>query len=391
MWQLPVTGFAGKYRIVLHVSYTVGEIMKVIRTLAILVAAWFLFMQPSLGFSAGFPELKRLRTDYGQQLRQATSDIQRREIADIYLEELISLEYNLRSNRGSRQNVNAVRTEIRNVRENPFEFAAGEQKPQPEPTAAIGTIQPIPASQPTTVTEQTEPAPPGPVDEIQPVAAPDSMETAEIALPPAESVAEQSAATPARAVEAPAPVPMVIPSPVAPTPTPLAATAAIPAAVPVAEISTAPEPENPELREPVAEPVAATPGADDSSRSPVVHVSSVEGIAGNSSFSKNNIYSFNLEHVGSKSTLAYWATGRRTIDTAGAIWLTTPAGRRIKVGKWKRGSFEKPAQDITTYYKLRPMTEDISDLIVQPGEYKVEFEWTGGIDPLVIFRVEITS
>ena len=41
--------------------------------------------------------------------------------------------------------------------------------------------------------------------------------------------------------------------------------------------------------------------------------------------------------------------------------------------------------------KIRPITKDISELVTMPGVYKIEFNWTGGIDPLVIYRVEVTS
>ena len=126
-------------------------------------------------------------------------------------------------------------------------------------------------------------------------------------------------------------------------------------------------------------------------RDPKTHASKVEGLAGAASFSKNNVYTFHLADVGTVSTLKFWATGRRSIETTGNVWLVTADGRRKKITKWKDRYFDEPASEISSYKKIKPIVEDISDLVTRPGTYKVEFEWTGGIDPLVIYRVELTS
>ncbi len=142
--------------------------------------------------------------------------------------------------------------------------------------------------------------------------------------------------------------------------------------------------------EPAASPVPAQEQAA-KKRSPQTHVMTTRGLAGAPEFSKNNIYTFTLASVGPRSTLAYWATGRRSTDSFGEIWLTTPDRRRHRIAKWKRGYFRKPSTDISSYYQLKPITEDITKYVNSPGAYSVEFHWTDGIDPLVIFRVEITS
>lgn len=126
-------------------------------------------------------------------------------------------------------------------------------------------------------------------------------------------------------------------------------------------------------------------------RDPQIHISKVEGLAGAANFSKNNIYTFHLAETGTVSTLKFWATGRRSIESIGNVWLITPDGRREKITKWKERHFDAPATEISSYKKLKPFFENISKLVTKPGTYKVEFEWTGGIDPLVIFRVELTS
>ncbi len=126
-------------------------------------------------------------------------------------------------------------------------------------------------------------------------------------------------------------------------------------------------------------------------RKPKTHSSEVEGLAGAANFSKNNIYTFHLADTGNVSTLKFWATGRRSIDSTGNVWLITPSGQREKITKWKERHFEEPSTEISSYKKITPIVEDISQFITEPGTYKVEFEWTGGIDPLVIYRIELTS
>ena len=129
----------------------------------------------------------------------------------------------------------------------------------------------------------------------------------------------------------------------------------------------------------------------DINHTPTTYSSEVKGLAGAPSFTENNVYSFVLPQVGDSSILSYYATGRRSTESYGNVWLITPDGRREKISKWKSGQFDDPATEIKTYKKLAPLTEDISKYVREPGMYKVEFEWTDGIDPLVIFRVELTS
>jgi len=126
-------------------------------------------------------------------------------------------------------------------------------------------------------------------------------------------------------------------------------------------------------------------------RVPKTYVSSTRGLAGAASFSENNVYEFTLPEVGPVSTLTFYATGRRSLDSVGNVWLLTPTGEREKVLKWKENYFKDPSTEVESYKKLKPIREDISEYVKVPGTYRVEFEWTGGIDPLVVYRVEITS
>jgi hypothetical protein len=146
----------------------------------------------------------------------------------------------------------------------------------------------------------------------------------------------------------------------------------------------------PEPKPVAPKPVAAKPELK-KEHTPQTHVSSVQGLAGNAEVTKNNIYTFELSEIGASTTLAFWGTGQNSIDTYGKVWLLTPDGNRLIVGIWKESYFKKPATDVFSYYNLQPITENISKKVTGPGTYKIEFEWTNGKDPLVIYRVEITS
>ncbi|MBU0481603.1 MAG: hypothetical protein KKG47_10915 [Proteobacteria bacterium] len=152
---------------------------------------------------------------------------------------------------------------------------------------------------------------------------------------------------------------------------------------PVVNPAVAPEPEK--------TPAPVLTKTIEKAHQPTTHVNNTKGFAGAPKFSKNNIYSFNLPETGKQSNLTFYATGRRSVETEGLVWLIGPDGKKEKVTKWKAKDFKSSATEIKSYEKLDPITEDISDLVAEPGQYKVEFEWTGGIDPLVIFRVELTS
>jgi chemotaxis protein histidine kinase CheA len=166
----------------------------------------------------------------------------------------------------------------------------------------------------------------------------------------------------------------------APVPAPAVTSAPAPAPAP-APIATLP----PSVQAPAPQPL--TPIL----RGPQTQSSSVQGLAGSQDSSKNNVYVFNLSEVGPTTTLTYYATGRRSKDTSGNIWLVTPGGHREKVGAWKSGQFETSLAEASSYTSLKPGNVDISGLVKGPGDYKIEFEWIDGIAPLIIHRVEITS
>jgi len=150
-----------------------------------------------------------------------------------------------------------------------------------------------------------------------------------------------------------------------------------------------PEPK-PVIDKPAPKPVEAK-AEPKKEHVPETHVSSVPGLAGKDNENKHNIYTFELPGIGKTTTLAYWATGRNSTDTYGKVWMINPEGRRIILSIWKESYFQKPSTEVSSYYDLKPITERLTKKVSGPGTYKIEFEWTEGKEPLVIYRVEITS
>ncbi|MBU0481605.1 MAG: hypothetical protein KKG47_10925 [Proteobacteria bacterium] len=196
-------------------------------------------------------------------------------------------------------------------------------------------------------------------------------------------------------VAATRPITKPVPEPVtttAPTIVPITVETAKPGAVPVQAIAS----------KPVEKPVAALPVPSVSSAaaekpaaartSARTHVDETRGIAGPKSVRKNYAYAFNLDKLGKKTTLTFYAAGRHSNDTFGKIWLINQNDRPVKIGKWKSADFSKTADKVSSYRELEPVTIDISDSLTKPGSYKIEFEWDDfGKEPLEIFRVEIAS
>lgn len=145
---------------------------------------------------------------------------------------------------------------------------------------------------------------------------------------------------------------------------------------------------------PVATPSpAATPKpvASPKKPGPFLYKSETEGLAGAGSFSKNNVYEFNMTEVRGNTKLTIYASGRRTTDTYGNIFLTTPAGQKIRLHKWSPDNFKDSVKEVSSYKKLKPIVKMVSNNVSRPGTYQIAFEYKKGVDPLIIKYVELKT
>jgi len=133
-------------------------------------------------------------------------------------------------------------------------------------------------------------------------------------------------------------------------------------------------------------PVAATPRPG-----PFVYSSETEGRAGAPGFSLNNIYKLNVNEVRGNTKLTVYASGRGSKDSYGTISIITPAGQEIAIHKWEPDDFSDAANEVSSYKKLKPIEEMVSQFITRPGIYQIRFDYRKGIEPLIIKYVELKT
>jgi len=123
-----------------------------------------------------------------------------------------------------------------------------------------------------------------------------------------------------------------------------------------------------------------------------IHVNSVHGLAGAEGNISNNIYTFTLDRIGGQTKLVFYGYGSRSGNTYGRVYLLGPDGNRVEVAKWRPDLLKGPrASEFRSYTEVKAISADISSQVKQPGQYRVEFQYTDGDEALNIYRVEIQS
>ena len=122
------------------------------------------------------------------------------------------------------------------------------------------------------------------------------------------------------------------------------------------------------------------------------YVSSVRGLAGAEGNISNNIYTFTLARIGAQSKLIFHGYGNRSGNSYGRVYVIGPDGNRAEVARWRPDLIKGPrVSDFKSYTDVRPITADISSQVKQPGQYRVEFQYTDGDEAFNIYRVEIQT
>lgn len=142
---------------------------------------------------------------------------------------------------------------------------------------------------------------------------------------------------------------------------------------------------------PVVAGVVPNPVASGGKGNPI-HVNSVRGLAGAEGNNSNNIYAFTLDRIGGQTKLVFYGYGNRSGNTYGRVYLTGPDGNRVEVARWRPDLLKGPkASDFKVYTEVQAISADISGQVKQPGQYRVEFQYTDGDEAFNIYRVEIQS
>ena len=144
---------------------------------------------------------------------------------------------------------------------------------------------------------------------------------------------------------------------------------------------------------PVVAPAPSAPGPVSAiGKSSPGYVSSVRGLAGAEGNISNNIYTFTLARIGAQSKLIFHGYGNRSGNSYGRVYVIGPDGNRAEVARWRPDLIKGPrVSDFKSYTDVRPITADISNQVKQPGQYRVEFQYTDGDEAFNIYRVEIQT
>jgi hypothetical protein len=143
---------------------------------------------------------------------------------------------------------------------------------------------------------------------------------------------------------------------------------------------------------PVAATVPAPVVTGGKSKADQGYVSSVRGLAGSEGNIANNVYTFTLDRIGGQAKLIFYGYGNRSGNSYGRVYLVGPDGNRAEVARWRPDLLKGPkVSEFKTYTEVQPISADISSQVKQPGQYRVEFQYTDGDDPLNIYRVEIQT
>lgn len=131
------------------------------------------------------------------------------------------------------------------------------------------------------------------------------------------------------------------------------------------------------------------PGFQRSVFKPKTYVDEARGFAGNP-VESHNIYTFNIEQVGRRARLRFWAGGDMYPDTFGSVTLTPPGKEEeAAIYAWKTKDFKILADKAASYKDLKPITVDVSKLVKEAGVYSIKFKYTSGHGALVIMRLEL--
>ncbi len=129
-----------------------------------------------------------------------------------------------------------------------------------------------------------------------------------------------------------------------------------------------------------------------SSSVPKTYSSTKQGFAGSGENNKDNIYSFDISPTQKGAELFFHAFGRKSKDSYGEIYLSTPDGEQHQVASWSPDQLKKSSYlDVSAAEHVAPITADISKYVTKPGTYKIEFVYRDGNQALVIYKAGIKT
>lgn len=129
-----------------------------------------------------------------------------------------------------------------------------------------------------------------------------------------------------------------------------------------------------------------------SSSVPKTYSSTQQGFAGSGENNKDNVYSFDISPTQKGAALFFHAFGRKSNDSYGEVYLSTPDGEQHQVASWSPDQLKKSSYlDVSAAEHVDPITADISKYVTQPGTYKVKFVYRDGNQALIIYKAGIKT
>lgn len=125
---------------------------------------------------------------------------------------------------------------------------------------------------------------------------------------------------------------------------------------------------------------------------PHVYSSTKKGFAGSGKTSAGNTYTFTINPTGKGAELFFHVYGRKSNDSYGEVFLSTPGGGKYPVAYWSPDQLKPSSyRDVETAQDVIPIKRDISKYVTKEGKYTIEFLYRDGNEALIIYRVGIET
>nr|MDA3834273.1 hypothetical protein [Spirochaetales bacterium] len=161
---------------------------------------------------------------------------------------------------------------------------------------------------------------------------------------------------------------------------------------PVKAVAPAPKPQPKKAAVKKVVPPPTVKKTKPSSSVPKIYSSVNQGFAGSGDNNLNNSYVFDISPTSKGAKLFFYAYGRKSNDSYGEVFVTTPDGSQHQVANWSPDQLKKTSYiNVSAAEHVEPITADISEIVVQSGSYKVEFFYRDGNQALIIYKVGIKT
>ena len=125
---------------------------------------------------------------------------------------------------------------------------------------------------------------------------------------------------------------------------------------------------------------------------PHTYSSNKRGFAGSGKSSAGNSYHFNIKPTKHGAELFFYSYGRKSNDSYGEVFLSTPGGGKYQVAHWSPGQLKQSSyRDVKSAKDVLPIKANISKYVKKAGTYTIEFLYRDGNEALIIYQAGIKT